>query len=284
MTAASAAVVARHPATRPTAFQTGQVREIVRGLGESSDLLLVYVQKRVPEAAWICAQARARGVAVRLAAVADSAHAVLRKVHAEARHGSMAIVLADMTLALPPDVIHLAGTESVSPIDLWRPRSTLDAQAQDLAARLAPPLTAGGLTVSFQPWRMGDGVIEADVIEADGVFVADGAIAINRPVNWDARLSARPVRLTVQSGLITAVECPDPHLHRFLGRAVHTHLANRVLAVRAGAHPVACGFGAVAGPVNERHPGFTLRLCTDARKTYSSASADLCIDLTGPLP
>lgn len=270
-------------ASRPTPAQTARVRDIVREVFPHHELLLVYVQGRVPEAAWLCAQARAAGMTVRLAAVANSPHTLLRRLHSEARHGVATMVLADMTLPLPEGVIQLAGTETVSPIDLWCPRSTLDGRAHELAVQLISPLTHGGLTLTTTPWQTRDGFIEAEVDGADGVFVADGAIAVNRPVTWDARLARRPVTLTVHKGLISAVECPDPHLHRFLGRAVHTHLANRVVAVRVGAHPVACGFGSVAGPVNERHPGLTLRLRTDVHKAYSSASADLCLDLTGTL-
>src|SRR5437899_1105809 len=129
-------VLAASRATRPTEAQAGQVREIVHDLYPQADLLLVYVPKRVPEAAWLCAQARVAGMAVRLAAVSESAHAVLRKLHAEARNGTTSIVLADMALPLPPGAIQFAGTQMVSPIDLWRPRSTLDHHAEMLAGRL----------------------------------------------------------------------------------------------------------------------------------------------------
>src|SRR6185369_17351400 len=121
---------------------------------------------------------------------------------------------------------------------------------------------------------------EAAVDDAEGTFVADGAIGVNRSMDWDARLGDRPVTLTLRDRTVGAITSPDPVLNHFLGRAVHTHRADRVATVRVGVHPVECGFSPINGPVNAMHPGLTLRLDVDPTRAYNTASADLWLDLT----
>jgi hypothetical protein len=277
------ATVAPETATRPNPFQRQQVRDILwscPALVAGGDLVLIYTPGRVAEASWICAQARASQVTVRLNAVPGTAQAVARKARALTPAGATMIVLADMTAQLPSSAIQLAGTATVSPVDLWRPAVSLAALASQRIERLSQRLTVGELTLQTGQWAGGGATVEAVVEQADGTFVADGAIAVNRMVTWDARLAGRPVTITVHNGAVTFISCPDVLLGRFLDRAVGIHLADRVSAVRIGVHPVACGFSAVAGPVNESHPGVTLRLRARAGRVYSTASADLCVDLT----
>jgi hypothetical protein len=278
---------------RPTPFQRQQIRHILRscpGLVAGGDLVLVYTPDRATEASWLCAYARAAEVAVRLAPVGRSAYSVERRARSEAGASTTCVVLADMSVSLPEGAIQLAGTPSVGAIDLWRSpdelRGLAGALADDLPVLTEVRTEGGQIAVRHAAWRRDAAMVEAaatveaEVEAADGTFVADGAIAVNRPVGWDARLIGHPVTLTVRDRMVTAVTCPDPVLHTFLQRAVHTHRVKLAGALRIGVHPVECGFSPIGGPVNVAHPGLTLRLRVDASTPFSVASSDLCLDLT----
>jgi hypothetical protein len=281
---------ARRTLARPTPGQRARVRELLAdcpGLTDGADLHLVYAPQYAAEAAWICAQARVAGVRVRLDPVRGTAARVAERVRAAAAPGGTTVVLSDLPLDLPPGALHLPGAPGTSPVDLWRPRAAVDRAAEDLVRTLGRELvvvTGGGHTlragvggvVRDRP----PGTVEVAVTGAGGTFVADAAIAVNTVAAIDARLAARPVRVGVEQGVVTSVDCPDPHLALLLRRALHTHRLDRVVGVRFGVHPARCPFGAVAGPVNARRPGVTLRLRVDPGRAYSPASADLAVDLT----
>ena len=75
-------------------------------------------------------------------------------------------------------------------------------------------------------------VVETRVAEADGVFVADGTLQVNRSVRLGGTLASRPVRLELTEGRVTRLSCPDPHTEGFLLRAVTTHGVDRLRSVR----------------------------------------------------
>lgn len=290
-------------AGQPSARQRAVIKEILwsqPSLRGGGALLLLYCRDRTAEASWLCAYARAAGLPVRLAAVAPKALVIEKRMRAEATAGLSTFVLADMALNLIPGTIQLAGTAQVSPLELWQQPSLIAAQAGAMANGLSPELVIptgptaklvvgvgadgwlpdAGSELDGQARVLPAGAVQAEVARADGVFVADGAISVNRAVNTDARLAGRPVVITVAAGIVTSVECPDRDLCRFLDRAVRIHRAASVTAVRFGIHPLACGFSAVDGPVNACHQGVTLRLRVGQGLAYSTASADLRIDLT----
>jgi hypothetical protein len=286
---------------RPSPRQHEAIRGLLHGLhGQPAHpLLILYGRHRTLEASWLCAFARAAGLEVRLAGTARHRHAIQRRLGQETAGQSAAFVLADMTLDLPPDAVQLAAPPDGSPLDLWQPQRVISDQARALAGTLPPELVINNslaLRVGAQGWvtdtglRSGGqaqvfpaGAVEASVASATGTFVADGAIAVNRPLTMDARLATRPVTITVRDAAVTSVTCPDRELAHFLRRAVEVHRAGWLYAVRMGGNPLTRDFSPDQGPVNACHRGVTLRLGVDPGHPYSPASADLRIDLTASM-
>jgi hypothetical protein len=288
---------------RPSAAQQETIQGLLHNRParcQRDALVVLYGTHRTTEAAWLCAYARAAGLEVRLVAAARNAPAIQRRLGQEAADRAAVFVLADLTVDLPPGVVQLAGSPGVSPLDLWQRQPLIRDQVRATAGALPRELhigTAGGASLAVrvgtagwladtglrqdgQSWVLPAGTVQADVARASGTFVADGAIAVNRPLNMDARLATRPVTLTVQDMVVTSVTCPDPELLLFLRRAFQVHRAGHVRAVRIGSNQLTPGFSPDQGPVNVCHPGVTIRLSADPALAYSPASADLRIDLT----
>lgn len=291
------------PEAPAVAWPSGQQQEAIQNLLHdlpAQPLLLLYGSHRTTEAGWLCAYARAAGLDVTLAGAARKEHSIQRRLRPAAASQPTVFVLADMTLALPPGAVQLAGSPDVSPLDLWQPPQAISGQAHAIARTLPRELTVGGdgsrLDIQVGPggWVTDDGArgdgtarvfpagaAEADVADASGTFTADGAIAVNRPVAVDARLATKPVTIVVRDGAVTSVTCPDEDLLLFLRRAFEVHRAGHVHAVRMGSNRLTRSFGPDQGPVNACHRGVTLRLGTEPGQAYSPASADLRIELTG---
>ncbi|MFR9722887.1 hypothetical protein ACL02R_05860 [Streptomyces sp. MS19] len=265
-----------------------------RGAGR---VVLFLAAPRSAEAGWLAAYARAAGARAEVRAAGRwPAELLERRAAAEAGERATAVVvLADGALRLPPGVLQLAGTEDLSPLDLWRPDEEVEAAVAALLGGLgtAPRVrTAGGgeLVCATGGAVRGarPGTVEAPLTAADGTFTADGALSVNRRTAWDARLAGRPVTLTVAGGLVTALDCADETLLRFLTRAVHVHRARTAVALLFGTGHSGTGhdgdghsgFSAADGPVNATRRGVGLRLAVGTRDAYNPASADLRIDLT----
>ena len=277
--------------TRPTPAQRASVRAILRECVGSTGqaLCLVYAPNRRTEATWLGAYARAAGVATQLRPAATATAAAV-ELACDGGAGATVLILADMTMRVPPGARQLAGIETHSAVDLWAPAGLLELAALAAARRLGgSPLTVstsgGEVTLATGPFTPDTppGTVTADVVDANGTFVADAAVAVNRAVAWDARLAQRPVTLRLVAGTVTEVDCPDPVLARFLTRAVHTHNASRAGSVRFGLRRLTGGFSPVAGPVNAARAGVTLRLRVPADRPYNAASADLRVDVTATL-
>jgi hypothetical protein len=275
---------------RPSPQRLAAVREVLDTLPPGGELVLIYGPERMAEAAWLYAQARVAGWQVSLRPVRSVAPAAVERTVRELRVADAAVVvLSEHRLAAPPAGAR-AALQLAGPADRWRrPDPAPLPTGPDL--QLPGPLR---LRVAL-PWRVDDGdgpaggwrvrpagTAEAPVEAADGVFVADGAIDVNRAVAWDARLAGRAVTVTVEGGQIVDVTCPDTVLLGFLRRAVQVHRAARVAAVRLGRH-TGGGFSAVPGPLNDCHPGVALRIDVDPARAYSAASADLRLDLIATL-
>ncbi|WP_052849919.1 hypothetical protein [Streptomyces avicenniae] len=281
-------------ATAPAAL-TDRRRAALRGLvntlvgARGARRVVVFLTgPRSAEAGWLAAYLRAGGVTseVRAAGRWPVEQVESRAAAAAGEPGTAVLVLADGALRLPPAVVQLAGTDDDSPLDLWRPEDATEAAVRALLAALppAPRVRTGDggdlacVTSGAVPGGPA-GTVEAPLTAADGTFVADGALAVNRRTAWDARLAGRPVTLTVAEGLVTAVDCRDPALRHFLTRAVEVHGARTARALRLGTRRGG-GFSSVDGPVNATRYGVTLRLAVGAGDAYNPASADLRIDLT----
>jgi hypothetical protein len=290
-------------ATAPDASQRQAIKDLLRSqpsLAEGGPLELIYSRHWARQASWLCAYGRAAGQEVALAPVAGLASAFEQRLRRAAAAGVTAFALADMTLNLPDHAVQLAGMPAASPLDLWQPDAVIEvatrAVATDLPARVvirtgrACVLEFG---VTSAGWRADVGLragglarvspagaVVADVVWADGTFIADGAISLNRPVRWDARLTTRPVTITVRGGVVTTVGCDAPDLLHFLRRAVGVHGAAVVGRARIGVNRRTPAFSPDQGPVNGCHRGVTLTLSVDPSAGYSPASADLLIELT----
>lgn len=298
------------PPTEPTASQKQAIKDLLRrqpSLADDGPLHLLYSRHWAQQASWLCAFARAAGLEATLAPVSASAanpagpaSAFERRLRQATAAGATAFALADLRLDLPPGSVQLAGTLDASPLDLWQPDAELEALTR-AAAKATPAsqsLKTGStavldLTVSTRGWQPDAGqrangqarvspagALLADVAQATGTFVADGAIALNRPVRWDARLTANPVTLTVTGGVVTQVACDAPDLRHLLTRAIEVHQANVISKARIGLNHRAPAFSPDQGPVNDCHAGVTLTLSVDPSAAYSPASADLLIELT----
>ncbi len=308
------APAATRPAA-PTSAQAQAIKDLLRSqraLAGGGDLLILYARAWSRQASWICAYGRAAGLTVRLAALLDRADSFTRRLRSERADGLTIIVLTGLRLDLPDGCLQLAGLQladrqlpglqltdrpGTSPIELWRPSDEIAAAAQ-ARARAAPSelsiATSGGqldVTTGQAGWRPETGhgggataqvspagAIRADVATADGTFVADGAIALNRPVTWDARLATRPVRLSICGRVVTELDCADDTLARFLRRAVFVHHAATVTSVALGLRDDLGEFSPEQGPVNACQ-GVAVRLAVPSQGAYSPASADLQIDL-----
>jgi hypothetical protein len=278
-----------------TAHPTDRQRAAIRGIlawelrpPRADRVLIHFAPHRATEAAWICAYVRARGGrAVARATGPGPAAAVERGLASEPpAPGTAVVVLADATLRLPPGALHLAGTDTHSPLDLWQPVTATAADVAGLIRDMRPRMTVctGGRRLECETGHAApgdpDGTAEAPLTRAGGVFVADGAIAVNRPTTWDARLRDRPVTVTLDGAGATAVDCADLALRRFLTRALRVHGAGTATALRFGSRRVTGGYTAAAGPVNAVRRGVTLRLAVADGQCAHGASADLRIDLT----
>ncbi len=264
-------------------------------------LLLIYTKAWSTQASWLCAFGRAAGLDVTLVPVASDRHVIERRLGQESNAARTVIALADLALALPPGSVQLAGLPGTAPLDLYASQSELLAQAQAVAATLTDQLlisSTGAATlavgITADGWRSDTGLslnkatlilpagsVRADVATAEGTFVADAALAVNRPLNHDARLAAHPVTVTVEGGQVTSVDCADPVLGQLLRRATQVHHAVSVTGVRLGTNQAIPDFSPQQGPVNACRDGaVTITLTVDPAAAYSSASADLRIDLT----
>ncbi|WP_129843484.1 hypothetical protein [Streptomyces sp. RFCAC02] len=258
------------------------VRQITGGLLRGSGaerFVVVFAPHRAAEAALLAAYARAYGArcVVRAAGHAPPA-AVERRVAADAAEPRTAVVvLSDAVLGLPPGVLRLAGTADRSPLDLWRPDAELDAAADALAAGLGRRIRVGSgggaaeLVCTTSGARRGSarGTAEAPLTGADGVFVADGTLLVNRATALGTDLAGHPVTVTVAGGGVRGVECADRTVARFIGRAADVH------GVRTAA-----ALCLPAGPAGAPGRGVTLRLAVGPGDAFNAASADLRIDLT----
>lgn len=275
-------------------------------LTEGDRLVVVLDPGYATQAAWLAARARRAGVAARLVGAAGWGAARLgsRVRDAVAGTGAPDAVegepvgtvlflggqpLDAAALALPSGVTALQLPElpwAGSPLDAVEDPGARAALLERLRVRTE---AAGTLVVSSgegerlaltgadvrtdpqdpSPGRLRIaplGRVVARVAAADGVFVADGRLRLNRTTRLGTGLAHRPVRLEIRDGRVTGVECPDPVLGGFLRRAVDVH--------RAGAARTAYCRPAGGGHL------VTLRLTVDPSDTYSTASADLRIDLT----
>jgi hypothetical protein len=290
-------------ATEPATSQRQAIRDLLRrqpSLVGGGPLRLLYSRHWARHASWICAFARAAGLEAELVPAAGPASAFERRLSQPAAAGVTTFVLANMTIDLPAGAVQLAGMPGAPPLDLWQPDTAIEAATRAATAELpaSQVLRTGGsevleLGVTSAGWRADVGLradgharvspagaVLADVAWANGTFVANGAIGVNRPLRWDATLAANPVRLTVREGVVTTVECDDPNLLHFLRRAVEVHGAAVAGQARIGVNPHTPGFSTDQGPVNDCHPGVTLTLSVDPSTRYSPASADLLIELT----
>lgn len=237
--------------TKPDERQRHNIRDILRHVAD--EVTLIYSPHRTVEATWLYAYARHAGRSVRLVPAATS-----RDIERATTAGTSLLVLADDEVVLPPGSMQLTGAPSASPLDLWSDPAALDA-AEARFHRALPP------TVRLRTGP--DAVLTvASAVDANGVFQAVAG-AINRGVRWDTG-----VTVTVESGRVVAIECGDATIEGLLRRAVHTHKVDRVLEVRFDVRAMACG-------LRER-PDVTLRLGVEPRQAYSTASADLRIDVT----
>ncbi|HET7014318.1 MAG TPA: hypothetical protein VFI65_10430 [Streptosporangiaceae bacterium] len=289
-------------ATEPATSQRQAIRDLLRrqpSLVDGGPLRLLYSRHWARQASWICAFARAAGLEAELVPVAGPASAFERRLR-QAADGVTSFALANMALDLPAGTVQLAGVPGAPPLDLWQPDAAIEAAAVEAAAGLPASQvirTAGSevleLGVTSTGWRTDVGLrangqarvspagaVLADVAWASGTFVANGAIGVNRPVRWDARLATAPVTITVREGVVTKVECDAPDLLHFLRRAVEVHGAALVGKARIGFNRHTPGFSPDQGPVNDCHPGVTLTLSVEKSARYSPASADLLIELT----
>ncbi len=297
-------------AAAPSDRQRAAIKDLLwsqPALVAGGSLLILYVRTWARQAAWLCAYARAAGLEVSLAGLASQADAFARRLHGEAGDGLTIFVLADLDLdlpagpGLPPGTVQLAGMPGAPPLDLWEEQAAIAeatrAQALAMPDRLSIATAAGSQLLDVRTdadgWQadtgarsngtalvLPAGAVHAEVAQASGTLVADGAISVSRPVRWDARLAGRPVTMTVRDATVTSIACEDPQLRQFLHRAIFVHHAASLYSIRVGLSKLTPGFSADQGPVNACHPGVTARLRVNPPHAYSAASADLRIDLT----
>jgi hypothetical protein len=293
--------------TTAQATPTGSQRQAVKALlsnmpslARGGPLELLYSRAWTTQASWLCAFARAAGLEARLVPLRAMASAFEQRLDAAAGSGLTVFALANMSLNLSAGAVQLAGMPAAPPIDLWQPDAEVECAAWTAAHNLpASHLIRTGrnsaleLEVTGSGWNCDAGMradgqarvspagaAVADVAVSNGTFVADGAIGLNRPVRWDARLAARPVTISVQDGVVNSMDCEDRGLLRFLQRAIGVHHACVITQVRVGINDRTPGFSAEQGPVNACHRGVTITLSVDPPGAYSPSSADLRIELT----
>jgi hypothetical protein len=279
------ALRSQEPPRRPSLAQRSAIREI---LAKATDeLFVLFAHDRLLEASWISAYAKASGCRTRLMRFPmGSPQKIEQSVRRIAGGGATVIVIADLNLNLPQPTIHLAGTEHLSPLDLWDSPAATAAMADACLARLGSDITIRCgehvLHADIEKYGRGPipGTVDVEVTKATGTFIADSSIAINRPVRGDARLIGRAVTVTADDGYLVSIACPDQAMQHFLSRAVHVHGARRIATVRLGLRPVAGGPSAIAGPINLARRGVSVVISVAPHQVYNLASADLHISLT----
>jgi hypothetical protein len=297
-------VTAARTGPAPSPAQRDAIKDLLRSqpsLAAGCPLALIYTKNWSAQASWLCAFGRAAGLDVTLLPVAPDRHVIERRLGQQKDTGRSVIVLAELTLALPPGSVQLAGLPGIAPLDMYASQAELLAQAQAAAATLTDRLlvsTAGPATlevgIAADGWHADTGLdqnkaflvlpagsVRADVATAEGTFVADAALAVNRPLNHDARLAAHPVTAIIEGGLVTSADCADPVLRQLLHRAIQVHRAAGVTGIRLGTNHRIPSASPEQGPVNACRAGaITITLTVDPAAAYSAASADLRIDLT----
>ncbi|ETK37757.1 hypothetical protein [Microbispora sp. ATCC PTA-5024] len=207
------------------------------------------------------------------------------------------LILACAGRTCPVSVSRVTGCRP-EPFDGWAlpSRGIVAKTNRDLARRLnaLPEVdleTAGGarLRVSRPPagdgWRSSPddvlppgGVFAVDPV-LDGVFVADGAITVNRPIAFDVRLAASPATLVVKDSRVVDLDCPDPRVAKLLSRALAFGDCGVAGSVEVNANHGAGPFVPDNGLINRRRPGFLLSLGHRPRIGTPRHSAGLHIDL-----
>jgi hypothetical protein len=287
-TAAQATSLMLNRTQWPDQPQREAIREIVRQvqpISQIRDLTLIFTKESVQEASWLCAYLRAAGVRVMMVAC------LARRIDVERRARQVsdgpAIVLADMELDLPDAVTQLPGTDELSSLEIWESLLSVSDRARQVLAELQPSFVLRSALrsqtiLSVRSWRLGHpfGRLEADVLTADGVFVADGAIEINRNTRMDCRLRDRPVQVRIEAGRVMDLTCGDQFLQRFLQRTLRVHKVDRITAVRLGLRDIRGGYDKRPSLANSCR-GAGVRISADPSAAYSRASADLTIDLIG---
>ncbi|WP_033824265.1 hypothetical protein, partial [Kitasatospora sp. MBT63] len=213
-------------------------------LAAGDRLVVVLDRGRAAEAAWLAATARAGGIAVRL--LAGDARSPVRTGRRVL--GALADLRGDgppareavfFLCAEPLDhaVLRLPATLVAVqlPVPDWEDpalRAGRLAHLRQLTAAAPAVLvaTGGGAELRLRPAdgrppRVEDGPAEAGRVrqlpaghlhwpaaQADGEFVADGLIAINRPTRLGGSLHERPVSVRLAAGRVTALGCADPVL------------------------------------------------------------------------
>ncbi|WP_157597422.1 hypothetical protein [Streptacidiphilus rugosus] len=144
---------------------------------------------------------------------------------------------------------------------------TGDGRALQLARRDdRPAVVDPGPPVAGELLTLPAGAVRIEVDEAEGLFVAEGTLQVNRPVRLGGPLRGRPVRLELTGGRVTRLDCPDPHTEGFLRRAVEVHGVDRLR--QAWCRPLAAG-----------RPEVGLCLTADEARRGPAGSADLRIVL-----
>ncbi len=120
------------------------------------------------------------------------------------------------------------------------------------------------------------GGVSRELLGADGTFVADGPVTLNRPHRLAAEPARPPFVVEVDGGRVTSLSAPDTPTGALVSRAVGRHAVDHVARLGFGVHPLARQTGADS-PVNHCAPG--IRLTLRAASPYAVGSADLRIDL-----
>ncbi|MFI6603935.1 hypothetical protein ACIBHX_47535 [Nonomuraea sp. NPDC050536] len=274
--------------------------------------MIIFRRGQKDVASALFAEARRVGATVAVLPLLDGSGGELSNrwteaVRGESRGRLIAVILEDdisvvddlvRHLCIPSDVNVMA--VGVDQLSVVRDPEGVRRRCDDLLASVEGARQMRGVTVSgscfhvsfadSSAWERHDGglspgrvatlpagEISIQPLTMDGVFVADGAISMNRRIRRDVRLAAHPITLKLDSGFVHDVQCADPRLLVLLQRALLRPGANRVTRFGIGANTDVPAFSARNGAENRRRPGVCLGFADNERGLLVSLIASSAV-------
>ena len=138
----------------------------------------------------------------------------------------------------------------------------------------------GSLPAAGQVVVLPAGGVRARPARLDGVFIASGAVTVNRRLDLDIRLADYPVTVVIDDSRIASVSCDNAALEVFLRRAIRIGDTCRADMVTIGGNPGVTRYVSANNCLNRRHPGLHLTFGRPDDLGPARSAGDIRIDVS----